>query len=87
MRGPRLGLPEAPGWLDTPRPCEGGGDHEKDHGGLYSLRECPLMTAGRDTAPQSCSRKELGAHSQEAQARAQVLSSGCLDENSALLTP
>ena len=76
-RGPCLGLPEAPGGLDTCRGrLTGGGPVRRDRGGLYPLRERPLLRAHGDTAPQSYSRKELGARRQQAQARAWVLPQG-----------
>ena len=86
MRGARLGLPEAPGRLDTPRPREGGGDREKECGGLCSLRAPPadswqghrtsvLQPQGTGCSPPRSASPGTGS------------STGCLDENAALLTP
>jgi len=82
----RLGLPEAPGQLETPRLREGGGDREKERGGLYSLRAPPadswqghhtsvLQPQGAGCSPPRSASPGTGS------------STGCLDENTALLTP
>ena len=82
----RLGLPEAPGQLETPRLREGGGDREKERRGLYSLRAPPadswqghhtsvLQPQGAGCSPPRSASPGTGS------------STGCLDENTALLTP